>query len=82
MHDGCVSRTIRMVENGIKRIYVFDGKPPQLKSGVVGRFINVNCRAESIDIFLQLAKRFEKRQEANEEEEEAKETGESAFRFV
>lgn len=29
------SRTIRMVENGIKPIYVFDGKPPQLKSGVV-----------------------------------------------
>jgi hypothetical protein len=24
-----------MVENGIKPIYVFDGKPPQLKSGVV-----------------------------------------------
>ena len=28
-------RTIRMVENGIKPAYVFDGKPPELKSGVV-----------------------------------------------
>jgi hypothetical protein len=25
-----------MVENGIKPAYVFDGKPPELKSGVVG----------------------------------------------
>lgn len=24
-----------MIENGIKPVYVFDGKPPQLKSGVV-----------------------------------------------
>jgi hypothetical protein len=24
-----------MVENGIKPAYVFDGKPPELKSGVV-----------------------------------------------
>lgn len=41
MHDGCISRTIRMVENGIKPIYVFDGKPPQLKSGVVSRPCNM-----------------------------------------
>ena len=26
-----------MVENGIKPVYVFDGKPPSLKSGVVSR---------------------------------------------
>lgn len=25
-------RTIRMMENGIKPVYVFDGKPPALKS--------------------------------------------------
>lgn len=25
-------RTIRMIENGIKPVYVFDGKPPTLKS--------------------------------------------------
>eukprot|EP00842_Homolaphlyctis_polyrhiza_P004933 jgi/Hompol1/5440/HPOL_001934-RA len=30
---GMFYRTIRMVENGIKPCYVFDGKPPTLKSG-------------------------------------------------
>ncbi|KAF8886202.1 PIN domain-like protein [Infundibulicybe gibba] len=53
---GFFYRTIRIVENGIKPAYVFDGKPPELKKGV-------------------LSKRFEKRQEAKEEGEEAKETG-------
>ncbi|KIJ25184.1 hypothetical protein M422DRAFT_216932 [Sphaerobolus stellatus SS14] len=53
---GFFYRTIRIVENGIKPAYVFDGKPPELKSGV-------------------LAKRFERRAEAKEEGEEAKETG-------
>ena len=32
---GFFYRTIRMAENGIKPVYVFDGKPPELKSGVV-----------------------------------------------
>ncbi|KAG2106556.1 PIN domain-like protein [Suillus discolor] len=53
---GFFYRTIRIVENGIKPAYVFDGKPPELKSGV-------------------LSKRFERREEAKEEGEEAKETG-------
>lgn len=53
---GFFYRTIRMVENGIKPCYVFDGKPPELKSGV-------------------LAKRFERREEAKEEGDEAKEVG-------
>lgn len=30
---GTFYRTIRMVEQGIKPVYVFDGKPPNLKSG-------------------------------------------------
>jgi len=30
---GTFYRTIRMVDNGIKPVYVFDGKPPQMKSG-------------------------------------------------
>ncbi|XP_071482320.1 flap endonuclease 1-like, partial [Diadema antillarum] len=30
---GMFYRTIRMVENGLKPCYVFDGKPPELKSG-------------------------------------------------
>ncbi|KAH7915482.1 PIN domain-like protein [Hygrophoropsis aurantiaca] len=53
---GFFYRTIRIVENGIKPAYVFDGKPPELKSGV-------------------LSKRFEKREEAKAEGEEAKEVG-------
>ncbi|KAL7279870.1 hypothetical protein ACG7TL_006279 [Trametes sanguinea] len=53
---GFFYRTIRMVENGIKPAYVFDGKPPELKAGV-------------------LSKRFERREEAKEEGEEAKEIG-------
>jgi hypothetical protein len=32
---GLFYRTIRIVENGIKPAYIFDGKPPELKSGVV-----------------------------------------------
>ncbi|TFY62463.1 hypothetical protein EVJ58_g3848 [Rhodofomes roseus] len=53
---GFFYRTIRMVENGIKPLYVFDGKPPELKAGV-------------------LSKRLALRKEAQEEGEEAKETG-------
>lgn len=33
--DAGTRRTIRMVENDLKPCYVFDGKPPQLKSNVV-----------------------------------------------
>ncbi|TFK27564.1 PIN domain-like protein [Coprinopsis marcescibilis] len=53
---GLFHRTIRIVENGIKPAYVFDGKPPDLKKGV-------------------LSKRYERREEAKEEGEEAKEVG-------
>jgi flap endonuclease-1 len=34
---GTFYRTIRLVENGIKPIYVFDGKPPQMKSGELSK---------------------------------------------
>lgn len=30
--NGLFYRTIRMMENGVKPVYVFDGKPPELKS--------------------------------------------------
>ncbi|XP_029442507.1 flap endonuclease 1-B [Rhinatrema bivittatum] len=53
---GMFYRTIRMVDNGIKPIYVFDGKPPQLKSG-------------------ELAKRSERRAEAEKHLLEAQEAG-------
>ena len=36
---GFFYRTIRIAENGIKPAYVFDGKPPELKAGVV----RLNC---------------------------------------
>ena len=32
---GMFYRTLRLVDNGIKPVYVFDGKPPTLKSGEV-----------------------------------------------
>jgi flap endonuclease-1 len=73
---GFFYRTIRIVENGIKPAYVFDGKPPELKAGVVR--INTCSRATSRGLMtraLQLAKRFERREEAKADGEEAKETG-------
>ncbi|KAI1332279.1 DNA-repair protein rad2 [Xylariaceae sp. FL0255] len=53
---GMFYRTLRMVDNGLKPLYVFDGAPPKLKSG-------------------ELAKRFQRKAEAKEDLEEAKETG-------
>merc|ERR1712142_414961 len=53
---GLFYRTIRMLDNGIKPVYVFDGKPPDMKSG-------------------ELAKRKEKRDEAQKELEKAEEAG-------
>ncbi|ORZ35340.1 flap endonuclease 1 [Catenaria anguillulae PL171] len=55
---GLFYRTIRMIENGIKPVYVFDGKPPTLKSG-------------------ELAKRSEKRAEAEKNLTEAQEKGDT-----
>jgi len=53
---GMFYRTIRMADNGIKPLYVFDGAPPKLKSG-------------------ELAKRVQRKAEAHEQLDEAKETG-------
>ena len=53
---GLFYRTLRMVDNGIKPLYVFDGAPPKLKSG-------------------ELAKRFQRKSEAQESHEEMKEIG-------
>ena len=36
---GTFYRTIRMVENGIKPVFVFDGKPPDMKSGEVWQLL-------------------------------------------
>ena len=53
---GMFYRTIRMIDNGIKPVYVFDGKPPEMKSG-------------------ELAKRRERREEAQKELDKAEEAG-------
>lgn len=55
---GMFYRTIRMVENGIKPVYVFDGKPPQMKGG-------------------ELAKRTERRSEAQTGLQEAQQSGDA-----
>ena len=60
-----------MVENGIKPAYVFDGKPPELKAGVV-RAVFLACGHSSyVTCVYQLSKRFERREEAKEENEES-----------
>jgi len=53
---GFFYRTIRMVDNGLKPVYVFDGKPPTMKGG-------------------ELAKRAERREEAQKALEKAEEAG-------
>lgn len=44
---GIFYRTIRMMENGIKPLYVFDGKPPDLKSGELGKRAEKRATAEA-----------------------------------
>lgn len=57
---GTFYRTIRLVDQGIKPVYVFDGKPPNLKSG-------------------ELAKRNERRDEAQKLLQAAEEDGNIIF---
>lgn len=54
--QGMLTRTARMLEAGIKPVYVFDGKPPQMKGG-------------------ELAKRKDKREEAEAALKAAREAG-------
>merc|ERR1712183_1204478 len=56
---GLFYRTIRLLENGIKPVFVFDGKPPAMKSG-------------------ELAKRSERRADAEKKLAKAQEEGEEA----
>lgn len=44
---GIFYRTIRMMENGIKPLYVFDGKPPDMKSGELGKRAEKRATAET-----------------------------------
>lgn len=57
---GTFYRTIRLIENGMKPVYVFDGKPPNLKSGELDK------RAERRD---QAQKSLEKAEEAGDVEQ-------------
>ena len=43
---GTFYRTIRMVVNGIKPVYVFDGKPPTMKSGELEKRTEKRAEAE------------------------------------
>ncbi|KAK1795407.1 hypothetical protein P4O66_010575 [Electrophorus voltai] len=45
---GMFYRTIRMLDNGIKPVYVFDGKPPQLKSGELEKRGERRAEAEKL----------------------------------
>jgi len=45
---GFFYRTIRMVENGIKPVYVFDGKPPQMKSGELEKRTEKRVEAQKV----------------------------------
>ena len=44
---GMFYRTIRMIENGIKPVYVFDGKPPQMKSKELEKRLGRRTEAEA-----------------------------------
>ncbi|ODV60508.1 multifunctional nuclease RAD27 [Ascoidea rubescens DSM 1968] len=78
--SGFFYRTIRMVENGIKPVYVFDGKPPDLKAGELEK--RKTRRDEAIKMGEQIKdtgtmeeiKKFEKRtvRATREQNEEAK----------
>lgn len=41
------NRTIRLLENGIKPLYVFDGKPPEMKSGELAKRKAMKERAQA-----------------------------------
>jgi len=43
---GMFYRTIRMIENGLKPVYVFDGKPPEMKSGELEKRTERRVEAE------------------------------------
>ena len=44
--QGMFNRTIKMMTSGIRPVYVFDGKPPQLKSGELEKRLARRAKAE------------------------------------
>lgn len=57
--NGIFSRTLRMVDEGIKPIYVFDGEPPKLKN------ITLDSRRQKAD---EASKKFDEAKEAGDDE--------------
>jgi len=45
--QGMFNRTIRMLAGGIKPVYIFDGKPPQMKGGELAKRLAKRAKAES-----------------------------------
>ena len=45
--QGMFNRTIKMMESGVKPVYVFDGKPPQMKGGELAKRIAKRAKAET-----------------------------------
>ncbi|KAF7273667.1 flap structure-specific endonuclease 1 [Rhynchophorus ferrugineus] len=45
---GTFYRTIRLLEHGIKPVYVFDGKPPELKSGELSKRMEKRAEAQKL----------------------------------
>ena len=44
--QGMFYRTIRMLDNGLKPVFVFDGKPPELKKGELAKRTEKRDKAE------------------------------------
>lgn len=45
--SGFFYRTIRMIDNGLKPMYVFDGKPPEMKTGELMKRTEVKKKAQA-----------------------------------
>lgn len=45
--QGMFNRTIKMITSGVKPVYVFDGKPPQMKGGELAKRIARRAQAEA-----------------------------------
>lgn len=52
---GMFYRSIRMLENGIKPVYVFDGKPPDMKSGEVIQINHLHVHLRKIKLHVLLS---------------------------
>lgn len=48
--SGFFYRTIRLIENGIKPIFVFDGKPPEMKSGTLEKRAERRAEAQKVSM--------------------------------